>query len=411
MSETVVVEKMVSGGDCLAKLNGKNVFIPYAIPGEKLEIEITKSFRDYDFARIIRIIEKSPHRVEPFCKLYGKCGGCNMQHIEPSYQIELRKNILRDSFLREGIECPEISVISDSDKNYRARIQLTDGGFNEKESNKIVPIDFCPVATDEINEYLKNTPLSSRPKGRIHIFGDRRVLNDCKCIVAQESGKASQEQRIQGGASKNRKSKLRLQKNTYFSGTNPNQNNACSVSLLGKKIDFDVQGFFQSNLSVLEKTIQKVTENISGENVLDMYAGCGTFSVFLSDFFKNTVLIEHNRDALVFAESNLLGKKHESYGQSGEKWVKESVNSVLKNNGPFNFCVIDPPRSGMEKAVSQWLSSSKIPFIRSVSCNATTHARDASLLLKNGYYLKKLYLLDFYPQTSHIESLAEFELR
>ena len=143
MHEIVTAEKIVAGGDCLAKINGKNVFVPFAIPGEKLEIEIVKSFRDYDTAKIIRIVEPSPYRVEPSCPLYGKCGGCNMQHISPDYQVELRKQILKSSFEREGIPCPEIEVISGNDRNYRCRIQLTDGGFNERESNKIVPLDDC----------------------------------------------------------------------------------------------------------------------------------------------------------------------------------------------------------------------------------------------------------------------------
>lgn len=412
MSEIVIAEKIVAGGDCMAKLNGKNVFIPYAVPGEKLEIEVTKSFRDYDVAKIINIIEPSPHRVEPFCKLYGKCGGCNMQHIDSAWQVELRKQILRESFEREGIECPEIEVISGKDRNYRCRIQLTDGGFNERESNNIVHLENCPVATDEINDYLKKTEQSKRPSGRVHIFGDKRIIaenSDGKVIVADETVRSTNDTVIKGGASKDRKKRLRLQKNTYFAGSTLKQDNRCSVSLSGKKIDFDVQGFFQSNLEVLEKTIAEVTRNMGGNNVLDMYSGCGTFSVFLSDLFRKTVMVEHNRDAIVFAETNIAGRPHESYGQSGEKWVQLSADNVMKNNGGFEACVIDPPRSGMEKAVCQWLCRNKIPQIRSVSCNSSTHARDCKFLVRSGYEIKKVFLLDFYPQTSHIESLVEFE--
>ena len=134
-----------------------------------------------------------------------------------------------------------------------------------------------------------------------------------------------------------------------------------------------------------------------------MYAGCGTFSVFLADIFKEVTLVEHNRDALVFAEENLKGIKHQSFGLSGEKWVQTAENKY------FDAVVIDPPRSGMEKEVCKWLCKSKIPQIRSVSCDPATHARDLSFLLKAGYELKKLYLLDFYPNTSHIESLAILE--
>lgn len=408
MSEIVKIEKIVAGGDCLAKINGKNVFIPYTIPGETVEVEITKTFRDYDFAKVVRIIEKSPHRVEPFCPLYGKCGGCNMQHISSDYQIELRKSILKDSFVREGLEVPEIEVVSGSERNYRSRIQLTDGGFNEKDSNSIVNLDFCPVATPEINEYLKSVPQNQRPRGRVHIFGDKRVLNENHLLVADENRSGQKEIEIRGVGQK-KKSKVKAKKNTYFKGTLQNQNNVCSLNILGKKIDFDVQGFFQSNLEVLEKSVEKVTTNMGGKNVLDMYSGCGTFSVFLSDIFEKTTLVEHNRDAIVFAETNLVGTKHESYGQSGEKWVLQNAEKILEDNGRFDAVVIDPPRSGMEKEVCKWLCKNKTWQIRSVSCNPSTHARDAAFLVKSGYNIKKLYLLDFYPQTSHIESLAFFE--
>ena len=407
MSFIVKTQKLVSGGDCLSKINGKNVFIPFSLPDEELEIEITKSFRDYDIAKITQIISASSQRVQPFCPLYENCGGCNLQHIEPAYQQKLRKSILKDSFEREGIPCPEIEVISGRSKNYRCRIQLTNGGFNKKMSNDIVSIGFCPIATEEINDYLKNTNLSARPHGRVHIFGDKRILSENKVIIADEKPASANGIKIQGSPSL-KKQKHILQQKRKYSGTNPNQNNRCEIALLDKKIAFDVQGFFQSNLEVLEKTIELVIRDLSGKNILDMYAGCGTFSVFLSDSFEKVFLVEHNRDALVFAEENLQGKNHESYGVSGENWIRYYAENIIKNNGNFDAVVIDPPRSGMEKEVCKWLCSSKIPEIRSVSCNPSTHARDAAFLIKSGYSLSKLYLLDFYPNTAHIESLAVF---
>ncbi len=406
----VVPEKMVFGGNCLAKINGKNVFVPFAIPGEKIEIAITKSFRDYDLAKIIKVIEPSKDRVLPFCSLFGKCGGCNMQHISPKRQQELRIEMLRDCFVREGIPCPDIEVISGNNKNYRSRLQLTDGGFNEKESNKIIQLNFCPVATEEINSYLSQVPQSSRPVGRVHFFGDKRIVkslhNDFeKLVIANEEKPQLWQKKTVGKSKKELKNKVKQR----FAGTFNTPENNCTIELKGKNIQFDVKGFFQSNLDVLEKTIDAITWNMGGENVLDMYAGAGTFSVFLTDLFKKTILVEHNRDALVHAEINLSGKNHETYGLSGAKWCSENAPSILKNNGPFDAVVIDPPRSGMEKEVCQWLCQNKAGQIRSISCDPSTHARDAAKLIKSGYKMTKLFLLDFYPQTAHIESLAYFE--
>ena len=173
---------------------------------------------------------------------------------------------------------------------------------------------------------------------------------------------------------------------------------------------FDVQGFFQSNLQVLEKAITLAVADLSGKNALDMYSGCGTFSVFLAEKFEKVTLVEHNRAAIVFAEQNLLGKNHDSYGISGEKWVKENSASILSKIGNFDAVVIDPPRSGIEKEVLNFLCTVKPPVLRVISCDPVTNARDIRCLIDAGYKLKKLYLLDFYPQTSHIESLCFLEI-
>lgn len=409
---TLTPEKMVFGGNCLGKINGKNVFIPYAIPGEKIEVEIVKSLNDYDLAKIHKIIEPSVHRVKPFCSLYEKCGGCNMQHIDTEFQRKLRAEMLKSCFEREGIDIQDIEIIYGNEKNYRSRIQLTDGGFNEKESNNIIELNNCPIATKQINDYLESVPQNIRPKGRVHFFGDDKIIesstkNNSKFVIAEESKKIQFESSVKPKGTKNKIIKNKVK--PRFSGTTFNENNNCVVKIKNHTIQFDVKGFFQSNLEVLEKTIDAILWNMSGNNVLDMYSGCGTFSVFLAELFNKTILVEHNRDALVHAEINLQGKKHDTYGQSGKKWVETNAEFILKKEGPFDAVVIDPPRSGMENEVCQWLCKNKTNQIRSISCNAATHARDAKKLIQSGYKLTKLFLLDFYPQTAHIESLAYFE--
>lgn len=412
-TEIITTEKMAFGGDCIAKINGKTVFVPYSIPGEKLEVEIIKDTRDYSVARIVSIIEPSLHRVIPFCKFYGKCGGCNMQHIDTDYQTELRSQIIKDTFEKEGVEVPQTEVIKGSAKNYRSRFQFHSGGLMEKQTNNVIPLDCCPCATEEINHYLKEVPVEQRPAGRVHVFASNKITSIPegfdKIIIAEEQAvqKRKPEKKMPERTSNGRKLPKQKKIKPRFTGTTVNPANICTVNLLEKNITFDVQGFFQSNLEVLEKTIPVITQGITG-NVLDMYAGAGTFSVFLADKAQNLCLVEHNRDALVYAEQNLVGKIHESYGLSGDTWVKYHAESYINRNGNFDAVVIDPPRTGMEKSVCQWLCSSQIPQIKSLSCDIATHARDAKFLIRSGYKLEKLFLLDFYPQTCHVESLAWF---
>ena len=134
-----------------------------------------------------------------------------------------------------------------------------------------------------------------------------------------------------------------------------------------------------------------------------MYSGCGSLSVFAADKTKKITLVEHNRDALVFAERNLAGINHTSFGMSGENWVKNCAGT----SPHFDAVIIDPPRSGAEKEVLNFLGKSGALQIISMSCDPATHARDLAKLIQKGYEIVNMWLLDFYPNTSHIESLAE----
>ena len=401
---TIITDKMVFGGKSLGKIDGKNVFVPYTIPGENIEIQITEQNKDYDNAEIVNILEPSPHRITPPCRYYGKCGGCNMMHIEPSYQKELRKGILTDIFRQNGIDISgKTEIVSGPDFNYRCRFQLNDGGLSQRKSNVVIKVEECLCAEKTVNDYLKETAQNPecRPAGRCHLFGSSYANGNFK--IAEEE-KRNSKPVITGGGKKNKK--LKIKENHYFAGTLASPENTMTVELGGHKLTFDVRGFFQSNLFVFEKVCRLITDLLpGGKNILDMYSGCGSISAFLTEKYENVVLVEHNRDALVYAEQNLAGKKHVSYGLSGASFVKTCVAALP----PFDAVTIDPPRSGMEKEVCQWLCNSKVPLILSLSCDPATHARDCARLVSAGYTLKKMYLLDFYPNTSHIESLAVLE--
>lgn len=392
---TIITDKFVFGGKCIGKIDGKTVFVPYAIPGEELEIEITESKKDFDEAVIKNIVKPSPFRIKASCPLYEKCGGCNMMHIKEEEQLSLKIQMMKDLFEKNGVKLPEITALSGKNQGYRSRFNLNDGCLTGRKTNDRIPVTECLVADKNINEWFKNTPSEYRPKGRCNIFGSD--LLDKKLIVADTNKKADGANFI--GAKKKNKNIKAPKK--FYSGTSSNEQTEGTVNLLGKNISFDVRGFFQSNMEVLEKAVKETISGLKGTKALDMYAGCGTFSVFLADFFEEVTLVEHNRDALVFAEKNLAGKNHVSWGMSGEKWV----NDTTSKKPDFDAVVIDPPRSGMEKDVLEWLSKSGIPQIRALSCDPATQSRDIAYLIKNGYKIEKAFLLDFYPNTSHIESL------
>ena len=398
---TVKTEKVVFGGQAIAKISNKTVFIPYALPDEILSVNIVQHKNDYDNAEIIKIIEPSVHRKNPECKYYGSCGGCNMMHILSDFQRELRKQMLADSFLANKIELPQIQIISGPDYNYRSRFQFTDGGLCQKNSNNIITVDECLCAEPLINEYLASTPVQNRPKGRSHFFASQKATE--KTVKITEENTKSNQSVQKSKQSKSNSKKYKFKENKYFAGTALSPQDTVTVQLNGKNISFDVRGFFQSNLFVFEKVLKILVDSLpQGKNVLDMYSGCGAISCFLGEKFQNVTLVEHNRDALVFAEQNMTGTAHTSYGMSGASWVKNCASSCPS----FDACVVDPPRSGMEKEVLNYLCSSNIPFIAYLSCNPSTQSRDCAKLLAAGYHIENAYLLDFYPNTSHIESLV-----
>ena len=407
---TVKTEKMVFGGNTIAKIKSKTVFIPFSMPDETLSINIVQHKNDYDNAEILNIVEPSPYRKQPECKYYGSCGGCNMMHIQNEYQRKLRLQMLVDSFAANKIELTqqcEPQIIYGPDFNYRARFQLTDGGLCQKNGNTVINIQECPCAENQINEYLASTPAESRPKGRTHIFGSDHIVTDAqnqtKIKITQQEEKTVHKNIQPNKSSK----KLKIKENKYFAGTVLSPQNTVTVQLLGKNISFDVRGFFQSNLCVFEKVLQKIVELLpGGKNILDMYAGCGSISCFLGQKYEHVTLVEHNRDALVFAEQNMAGTPHLSYGLSGANWVKTCAPSCPV----FDASVVDPPRSGMEKEVLEYICKSNIPFIAYLSCNPSTQSRDCAKLIQAGYKIQNVYLLDFYPNTSHIESLVTLVL-
>lgn len=372
---TIIADKMVSGGDCITKIDGKTVFVPGLLPGEEASIKIVESRKDFDRAEVLAITKKSPHRRQPPCPYSGICGGCNLQIADDDYQKELRLSILKDCF-RRGLGrtlntekhisdvVDEAGILSGSPWNYRSRFQFHADGLKKKADESIVAIDDCLIATESVNKILhaKKLPLDSE---RTHVFED--------CIAYEDD------------------------------------NSEYEIDINGHKLIFNVRGFFQSNIEMISKTISMIvneieirTDNRKG-TMLDMYCGVGTFTRFLGPLFSKTVLVEHNSHAIGYAEKNIADIPHSSYAMSGAKWIH---SPEAKNK--FDVVIIDPPRSGIEKEVVSWLCKNKAPLICSVSCDPVTHARDAAKLIQGGYTMEKLMLLDFYPQTSHIESFAVF---
>jgi 23S rRNA (uracil1939-C5)-methyltransferase len=335
--------------------NGSVCFVEGALPNELAEIKITEQKKDFSKAIATKILEPNAKRRIPPCQYYGKCGGCNAQHAEFEWQIELLKQIVLDLFARTAkIDLPqnfEIHYGTEWGYRYRAQVFATGyknipWGFQERASNNIVPIEKCPVLSQNLNEKLKeNSNLKKR-----YLFDNK------------------------------------------------------SEDFLGKHIYADESVFFQSNLELLPKLISEIQRAAGkGEFLLDIFSGVGLFSAFLQDKFERVIAVEQNPLCKKFAEKN-LGKNCEFYAISAEEWFNKNISLLNK------ACIlIDPPRTGITDELCELLCKNKTGKLIYVSCNPATLARDTRKLLNAGYSLESIQGFAFYPQTFHLEIMAVLE--
>ena len=364
----VVVEKLVPGGDGLARLEGRAVFIPFAAVGDRLRIELTAEKRDFARARILKVLTPSAQRVTPACPFFGECGGCNLQHLSYQEQLKQKLRMAREALERTAklpvSDLPvESSIVACLPYGYRNRVQLhRDGrgriGFMRRASNSLVEVAHCPVCVEGINRFLAD-PVPPAGAGRFQVFstGDQ-------CVVE-------------------------------------GREEAVRLSLLGRRISFRLSGFFQSNLSILPALIGEVTGGLSGERLLDLYGGVGLFACFLRDSFHQVAVVEQNASALSMAEENLQGGRSSLFCSSVEEWIR-----AAGRHQAADAVVLDPPRSGLSATVRSFLLAIRPRAIRYVSCDPITLARDLAALCAGGYRLESLKLFDFFPQTAHIEAAA-----
>jgi len=377
------IERIAAGGAGIASVNGetggKRVFVEFAAPGDLLRCRIKKDHKTWAEAEIVEILESSPERTEPLCQLYGRCGGCTLQHLDYEAQIEAKTAILRETFSRiGGITQNEIRMRKAAPFEYRNRMQFhktttSHPGFKERKSDRLVVIEDCPIADGGMRKALREGKILPLPdKERFSVFSCKKTF---LCEGGNEKGR---------------------------------------ISVLDRELAMDVRVFFQSNIAMLELLIVDLMATASNVDMAlplaDIYCGVGTFASFLgAEFhgnpgFSEIDLVEENKNALTLARENMpQDKKVNYYAVSDTDWSK-----MQKKGRVWGFMVLDPPRKGLSLAMREFLVRSGSELAAYVSCDPATLARDSRFLLEGGYTLKELTMYDFYPQTAHIETLALF---
>lgn len=375
----LTIQRLVAGGDGLGFLDGLAVFVPLTAPGDVLSVRISEVHKDYAKADIRELIEASPLRVAPACPLYGECGGCNLMHLSYEAQAAARLGIFTEAFRRAGIEAEalpgDIDLVSSPPFGYRNRAQFHLGpggtvGYARRSSNTIIPVRYCPILVNTLQDWL-----GTIEPGSIGFGKGSRKKTDTGRFVAFGSAEC-----------------------VWIEG----RDTEVQVTVGGKSFLFNIQGFFQSNLTMLEHLVATVCAGMSGARAADLYAGIGLFGSFLRDSFDRVVCVEQDMQAVGYACRN-VGRDADFAAAGMEEWTSSAQARVA-----YDYVVVDPPRSGLAPAVRTWLGSSKPPVITYVSCNPVSLARDTAALLASGYHIAQVRLFDFYPQTGHVESCVRF---
>lgn len=396
----VQIEKWVYGGAGLARHDGRVVLVPYVMPGECIEIEAVREKPGLIEGRGLRRIRDSAERVPAACPVFEKCGGCHYQQASAGFQLARKVEILREVLRRVGkLEAPaEIAVRSAEPWGYRNRSQLhldRDGriGFMAWASNDLVPVESCPIAAPAINHALASlramtgSPRWPRFVREIELFtnGDRTMLN----VLSTDGARGVAGQFFE-----------------WAGETIPGANEgSLEYQAAGETLRVSHGSFFQVNRFLIDDLVASALEGAEGASALDLYSGVGLFSLPLARRFQHVDAVETDSSALRDLEHNT---RRAALPVKPHRLQSEQYLEALQT-AP-DFVLADPPRSGLGKHVVKHLARLQPPKVTIVSCDPATLARDLAALLPAGYRIESLTVVDLFPQTFHLETVARLAL-
>lgn len=385
------IVKMDNQGRGITYYNDKIVFVNNALPNEDVDIFITLDKKKYSVANAIKYNRISKSRIKPKCEYYGICGGCQLEHISYKDELEYKKNYLNDIFKVLDIKIDKI--VYDNDYNYRDKITLKVSksiGFNKLNSNDIIGIDSCMIADKLINDMIKYLKLIDTTNIKEFII---KSFNNKSMLVI------------------NGNNDIDISKITkYFDAIYINNKlvsgNRIITTIDNIKYYIAPNGFFQVNITVAEKMfnyIKAICVKKNSNKVLDLYCGCGSISLFIADSVKYVYGIELNEDSIRDANDN---KKLNNI--TNVNFSCDTTNNI-NDISSFDTIIVDPPRSGLSKKVVNKILSSNIKNIIYVSCDPITLKRDLTYL-KDKYNIESITTFDMFPNTYHVENVANLSL-
>ena len=381
----VSIEKIVPRGFGLAFTDGATVFVPLAAPGDRVRAIVSQIKGNIVFAEIEQVIEPSPQRIEPPCKYFGTCGGCDFQQMNYEAQLAAKVGIIRDALHRIGkIEWGEIPIItSPKEFEYRSRAQWHANsrekriGYYKRNSNDLVEIDSCPKLTDDLNAVL------AKVRGSIewtNAWSDKFHIE----AASGDDGRTSK-----------------------YSAEVIDKTDEISFSANGETYFYSAQCFFQGNHFLIERLLDAALGGASGQKAIDLFSGVGLFAIPMARKFERVTAVEDNDISVDFAIRNA-----EHAGLANIDLVRSSVDHAVfeMDTDDIDFLLLDPPRSGASNKTMQRIIDIRAKQVSYVSCDPSILARDLRKFVDAGYVIGSLTAVDLFPQTHHVETVARLKI-
>ena len=458
--ENITVTDYAAEGKGLVRHEGKVIFVSGAIPGDRVNIRLSKNKKDWAEGKAIDILEPSPDRLEPFCKHFGTCGGCKWQMLPYEKQLAFKQQEAVQNLVRIGkIELPEVLPIvgsantihyrnklefTFSNKRYLTNAELNNENISAQQNalgyhapgifDKVIDIDECYLM-DDVNNRIRNTVREIAVENNFSYYNIKEHTGWLRNIIIRycSTGELMVNICINHEDEPNRLILLNslLSKvpeiSTLLYTINPKWNDSIydlePVVYHGKGYaiekleDFEFiispKSFFQTNTRQAEQlySITRAFAGLTGtETVYDLYCGTGSIGIFLSKQARKIIGVEVIEDAIEDARKNAaLNNIHHATFFAGDV-IKICNDEFFEQHGRPDVIITDPPRAGMHEKLVIKLLEMEAPKIVYVSCNTATQARDLSLLSEK-YKVMKVQPVDMFPHTHHIESVVLLTLK
>lgn len=402
----LTLDAMAHGGSAVGHAQGRPVFVPYAIPGERIIARVVDDRGRYALAQGVTLLTPSPLRVRPRCPHFGpgRCGGCAFQHIAYEAQPDFKRDVVIDQLRRiGGFRDPVVHPTVPSPEAWGYRLSTTfytdDAGrlcYPGTDGQTLIPIEECHIVRPELMELFEELALEEIPeleRVRLHASSEGAPM-----IVLSTRDDQAPELEVDRPVSIN-----------FLLSDNEPVNLIGSSHVVyrvhGRRFRVTAGAFFHANLPQIERVIELVLDrlNLSGsETVLDLYAGVGTLTAFLAERASLVTAVESYPPAVTDADENLADFENVDL-------IEGSVEAVLPAlTEQYDAAVLDPPPSGVDGRALDALAAVGPRALVYVSADPATLARDAKRLTQKGYRLIDVQPVDMLPQTAYIQCVAHF---